>query len=402
LALLFRFSRSQPISEVLLRNSSAYGYISDETLLSLDSMEGLPARPTLKPATPVTAFKAAPRWWAYFPSVAITAISFAVHRLPFAPFRVMSASGARYPVSAAIIAIVAGVLVRNLLPLPRSVVETAKGQARRIIPITIVLTGAGLNLSRIASIGSTAAIIILSCMAVATAAAVWLGRLLGLRGRTTVLIGAGTAICGTSAIVAVAPLIEAEDQDMMLSIGTINILGLAMMFLLPVAGGFLHLREVAFGVWAGTTIHAVPQAVAAGFAYGSSAGTLATLVKLVRVTLLAPFLFVVGFLHTRRSGSGVAIRYSRLVPNFVYGFFALALCNTLGLFPILQFRFGSMPLDDLLTNLGELLLTLSMAAMGLEVNVRFLARTGGTALLTGTAASIILCLTSLLLIRLLL
>jgi uncharacterized membrane protein YadS len=69
---------------------------------------------------------------------------------------------------------------------------------------------------------------------------------------------------------------------------------------------------------------------------------------------------------------------------------------------VLQFRFGSYQLADLLTNLGELLLTLSMAAMGLEVNVRFLAHTGGRAVLTGTLASVILCVTSLLLIRLLL
>jgi uncharacterized membrane protein YadS len=142
--------------------------------------------------------------------------------------------------------------------------------------------------------------------------------------------------------------------------------------------------------------------VAAGFAYSARAGALATLVKLVRVTLLAPFLFVVGFAYARRHGSAVAIQYSRLVPPFVYGFLALSLANTLGLLPVLEFRFGSAPLSELLTNLGELFLTLSMAAMGLEVNVRFLARTGGRAVLTGAAASVILCAASLLLIRLLL
>jgi uncharacterized membrane protein YadS len=164
----------------------------------------------------------------------------------------------------------------------------------------------------------------------------------------------------------------------------------------------MHLRDEAFGVWAGTTIHAVPQVVAAGFAYSARAGALATLVKLVRVTLLAPFLFVVGFLHARRKGSAVAIQYSRLVPPFVYGFVALALCNTFSLFPVLQFHFGAFPLADVLTNLGELLLTLSMAAMGLEVNVRFLASTGGRAVVTGAVASLILCITSLALIRVLL
>jgi uncharacterized integral membrane protein (TIGR00698 family) len=265
-----------------------------------------------------------------------------------------------------------------------------------------VLTGAGLNLLRVASVGSTALLITVICMVVSMTVTIWLARVLGVWHRTGLLIGAGTAICGTSAIVAVAPLIEAEDQDLMLSIGTVNILGLALMFVLPAVGGMLHLRDDAFGVWAGTTIHAVPQVVAAGFAYSAQAGALATLVKLVRVTLLAPFLFIVGFLHARSRGATVAIRYTRLVPPFVYGFVALALCNTLSLFPVLQFRFGTWPLADLLANLGEFLLTLSMAAMGLEVNVRFLAHTGGRAVLTGAAASIVLCLTSLLLIRLLL
>jgi uncharacterized integral membrane protein (TIGR00698 family) len=237
-------------------------------------------------------------------------------------------------------------------------------------------------------------------MAVSMLASIWIGRALGVLHRTRMLIGAGTAICGTSAIVAVAPLIDAEDQDLMLSIGTVNILGLALMFLLPAAGGLLHLSNEAFGVWAGTTIHAVPQVVAAGFAYSASAGALATLVKLVRVTMLAPLLFLIGLLQARRSGSSVAIRYSRLVPPFVYGFLALALCNTLGLFPVLQFRFGNWPLADLLANLGEVLLAVSMAAMGLEVNIRFLAHTGGRAVLTGAAASLVLCVTSLLLIRL--
>ena len=384
-----------------LPQTTYYGYISDEALLSLDSMEGLhhlpPAsKPKALPDVP------APPWWAYIPAVLLTGLAYAIHSLPFPPFRVVSASGARYPVSAAIIAIVAGVLVRNLLPLPAAAVESAKGLARRIIPVTIVLTGAGLNLMRVSTVGSTALLITVVCMGVAMAATVWLVRLLGVCRRTGLLIGAGTAICGTSAIVAVAPLIEAEDQDLMLSIGTVNILGLVLMFLLPALGGLLHLRDDAFGVWAGTTIHAVPQVVAAGFAYSAPAGSLATLVKLVRVTLLAPFLFILGLLHARSRGSAVPVQYAKLVPRFVYGFLALSLLNTLDLFPVLQFRFGSVPFSDLLTSLGELLLTLSMAAMGLEVNVRFLAHTGGKAVLTGTIASAVLVLASLLLIRLLL
>jgi uncharacterized integral membrane protein (TIGR00698 family) len=379
-----------------LRKTESYGYISDEALLSLDSMEGIHQLPRAV-AKPV-AHKSSGAVQGYALTGLVAAISYGVHYLPFPPFRV----GNRYPVSAAIIAIVGGVLVRNVLPLPGSTVDVAKGLARRLIPLTIVLTGAGLNLAQVATVGSTALAITVVCICVSMAATIWLGRLLGVWFRTALLIGAGTAICGTSAIVAVAPLIEAEDQDLMLSIGTVNILGLLLMFVLPAVGGLLHLRDDAFGVWAGTSIHAVPQVVAAGFAYSAKAGGLATLVKLVRVTLLAPFLFILGFAYARRHGSAVSIRYAKLVPPFVYGFLALSLLNTLGLLPVLQFRFGSWSLSELLTSLGELFLTLSMAAMGLEVNVRFLARTGGRAVITGALASVVLCVVSLLLIRLLL
>lgn len=361
----------------------------------MEGIHQLPRPPVSKPRA------ASPPLWAYLPAALVTALAYGLHYLPIPPFRVMQASGARYPVSAAIIAMVAGMLVRNLMPLPKAVLESSLGLARRVIPITIVLTGAGLNLLRAASVGSRSLIITLICMGVSMAATVWLARLLSVPHRTGLLIGAGTAICGTSAIVAVAPLVEADDHDLMLSIGTVNILGLALMFLLPALGAALRLDDAAFGVWAGTTIHAVPQVVAAGFAFSARAGALATLVKLVRVTMLAPFLFALGLFRARQQGA-VAIRYGRLVPPFVYGFGALALCNTMALFPVLQFRFGAYPMSDLLANLGEILLALSMAAMGLEVNVRFLARTGGRAVITGTLASAVLCVTSLLLIKLLL
>jgi uncharacterized integral membrane protein (TIGR00698 family) len=221
--------------------------------------------------------------------------------------------------------------------------------------------------------------------------------------KTAALIGAGTAICGTSAIVAVAPRIEAEAQDMLLSIGTVNILGLLFMFAMPMVGSLLKLSDQSFGVWAGTSIHAVPQVVAAAFSYSQPAGALATLVKLVRVALLAPFMFILGVWYPRRWGSGKAkIHYSRLVPAFVWGFLVLAALNTGHLLPDLQFSFGKYSMSGLLTNLGELLLSISMAAMGLEVNIVQFSKVGGRAILVGSLAGLVLCATSLLLIRVLL
>lgn len=336
----------------------------------------------------------------YALAFAVTALAYLIHYLPFPPFRVTGDSGVRYPLSAAILAMVAGIAIRNLIRLPSSLVESARGMPRRVIPASIVLTGAGLHLAAIASIGFRALVITLVCLTVAMASSIWIGAAVKLFRKTAILIGAGTAICGTSAIVAVAPLIQAEDQDLLLSIGTVNILGLLFMFAMPVLGSLLQLTDQAFGVWTGTSIHAVPQVLAAAFSYSQSAGALATMVKLVRVALLAPFIFVLGMWHARQAGARQAqIHYHRLVPPFVWGFLALAALNTAALLPVLQFRFGAYPASKLLADVSELLLAVSMAAMGLEVNIVQFARVGGRAMLVGTLSGLILLATSLLLIQ---
>ncbi len=393
------------------RAHTHYGSLDAEALASLGSMEGLDVPIVVTRAVPGKSKPARPPIWpGYAAALLIAAAAYLVHYLPFAPFRVAGEFGVRRPVSPAIIAILLGAVARNAFRLPHVILEGCKGIVRKIIPVTIVLTGFSLNLTSIEKVGARALVIILACIGVATGSAYVFGRMLKLWKRTALLIGAGTAICGNSAIVAVAPLIDATDEDLMLSMSTINLLGLPLMFLFPLAGAMLGLGDQTYGVWAGTSIHAVPQVVAAAFAFSPGAGSIATLVKLVRVALLAPFTFVLAVAYARRKRTGgVAVRYSRLVPPFFWGFLAAALMNTLGLIPALEFhpawqasRSFSVSTAGALVDAGSLLLTLAMAAMGLEVNVHFLARAGGRALLTGVVSCLALCAVSLALIRLLL
>ncbi len=363
-----------------------YARLSQEALDSLASMEGLDAMPAIErqrsrraPAFP---------WLGYLAAAVVTAASYAVH-LHYKPL------------SAAILAIVIGALVRNLSIFPAAVLDSCKGLVKRVIPVTIVLTGATLNLADVAK-GLPYLLVIGTAIAVGTFAAIAAGRWLGARRDTALLVGAGTAICGTSAIVAVAPIVGADDDDLLLSVSTINLLGLLVMLTLPAIGGWTHMPVEHFGVWAGSTVHAVPQAVAAGFAFGEKAGAIATVVKLVRVTLLAPFVLVVALVFAKRE-QGVRIQISKLLPTFIYGFAALAVFNTLGLLPELTWNLPGatthIGLAKILAEAGNVLLTLSMAAMGLEVNLRFLIRTGGPALATGFAASVAQCLATWLAIR---
>ena len=378
--------------------------MTPDALNSLDSMEGVYTLPVVKREAKAGPEKAKPPAVSPVPgallTLAIGAAAFGCHYLPFPPFQVQDGAAARPPISAAMIAIVLGIAVRNALDLPLMLVESARPWPRRLIPASIILTGVGLNLGVFYSVGLKALALVVLLILLATAAAIWLGQLVGIRKKTAILLGAGTAICGTSAIVAVAPLIEAGDDDLILSVTSVNLLGLALMFLLPLAGAGMHLSDQAFGLWAGTSIHAVPQVVAAGFAFSQPAGALATLIKLVRVAMLAPFIFWLALWHAKTSGGEkVTVHYSRLVPPFVWGFLGLAALNTAGLIPVVQFRFGSYALLPALTFASEVLIALSMAAMGLEVNLVQFSRVGGKAALVGLLASLVLCGLSLLLIH---
>lgn len=379
--------------------------LSPEALLSLGSMEGvydLPVVEKREPSAPKPVGRAHhyPGWIA---AIAVALFAYAIHYLPFPPFRVEAAAGVRRPVSAAMLAMFAGALAGTLIPLGKRVLEGAKHAARGVIPWAIVLTGATLSFANARAVGLRACLVIVTTMTTAMAVAWVMGKMLGIFPRTSVLIGAGTAICGNSAIVAVAPLIDAEDRDVMLSMGAINVLGLVLMFLSPLMGAWIGFSDAGYGVWAGSTLHAVPQAVAAGFAFSEGAGGMATLVKLVRVALLAPLLVALAFAYARTRKGGVTVHYGRLVPPFLWGFLGLFLLNSLGFLPVLEFARGtSVNLADLLANAGEILLTLAMAAMGLEVNLRIFAKVGGGALVAGAVASACACAISWALIRMLL
>src|SRR6185503_2655506 len=143
------------------------------------SMEGVYSLPVVEKrstAPPVPAVRDSV-WPGYALTALTAAIAFAIHYLPIAPFRVASETGVRRPISAAIIAILAGALIRNLLPVPGSIVEGCKTIVRKAIPLTIVLTGAGLNLALLATVGVKALTITIICIMVATTAAYYCGRL---------------------------------------------------------------------------------------------------------------------------------------------------------------------------------------------------------------------------------
>ncbi len=352
--------------------------LSDDAYLSLGSMEAVEWTPA--PAK-------APSWSEFFPGILLAS------GLAIAAVMASRWMPASLPVGGSVLALVAAILVRNALPLPVSVfAKGCRWIVSKVIPVAIVALGAGLNLAILATDGLRFLGYIVAAVAVSAGLALLLGPMFGVRKLTALLIGAGTGICGSSAILAVAPVVDAEEDDILLSVGAINLVGLLAMFACIGLGAIFPIPAFDFGILTGTTIHAVPTVAAAAFDHSPEAGQTATLVKLGRVAMLVPFVFLVSALWHRKHRDSPAKHpgkgLTRFVPWFVWGFAATALIGTLGLIPEIVFPDGPLLSGDatlsggrLLSSAGKLLLTVAMAAIGLQVGLKSMLQTGARAVM---------------------
>lgn len=339
----------------------------------------------------------------------ITVVALAVNQLSVWPFLLESG---RRPLEPVMLAIILGIVLGNVGLRLQSLQTGIKWVARKALPLGIILLGARLNFLDVLRVGFGGMLMTLVEMGLALVVMIFLARRLGLTSKLATLIGVGTAICGGTAIVATAPVIDADENDVVFSVATVTLLGLVAMALLPLIAGSLGMSQQAFGIWAGLSIHQTPQVIASGFAYGAQAGEVATVVKLARVCLLAPVVFLVGYWYARsqRSATQQKIRYRNLFPLFVFGFLAMALARSLGLLPVMSFQLAESSLlgaRDWHVNVpfaaqkvSEICIVASMAAVGLETRFKALQRTGLKPFMAGLIASVVICVAVLMLIRL--
>ncbi len=328
-------------------------------------------------------------------AIGVTLAAMLLSELPFPPFTV---SGGRHPIEPVMMAIILGMLLSNCWALPKIFGPGIKFSVKKLLPLGIILLGARLDFYQLVHVGFQGLILSVVETVVALALLALLTRLMKLPGKLGTLLGVGTAICGGTAIVATAPVIEAEEKDVVFSVATVTLLGLIAMFTLPVIGHLLDLSAKAFGIWAGLAIHQTPQVVAAGFAYSPAgqpyspeAGETATIVKLARVCLLAPVVFLIGVVYARQrvkqtgSSEKKKISYLRLFPMFVIGFLAMALLKTLGFLPDLAVHVTKGAMQGANQNvsvagwseqISKIFITISMAGVGLETKFSAMRQTG--------------------------
>jgi uncharacterized integral membrane protein (TIGR00698 family) len=282
-----------------------------------------------------------------------------------------------------------------------------KFSAKILLEIAVVLLGASVSISTVLALGPILILGIAGVVVAAIASSYGICRALGLPQRMAILVACGNSICGNSAIAAVAPIIGADGDDIASSIAFTAVLGVLVVLGLPFLVPILKLSLTQYGVLAGLTVYAVPQVLAATLPIGALSNQVGTVIKLVRVLMLGPVVLVLSLLTGRLRGEtdekgphvtagdrpkrGAPALYE-LVPWFIVGFLLVAAMRSLGLIPT--------GLAPPLVATASILTTISMAALGLGVDVRVVAMAGARVTAAVTCSLVVLGVISFLLIRL--
>jgi uncharacterized integral membrane protein (TIGR00698 family) len=299
-------------------------------------------------------------------------------------------------VEAIVIAILLGTAIRTIWePGARWHVGIAFS-AKQVLEVAVALLGASITFAAIAASGLVLLSAIVATVVLAIAVSYGISRSLGLSTRLSILIACGNSICGNSAIAAVAPVIGASSDDVASSISFTAVLGVVVVLGLPLLIPLFVLSETQYGILAGMTVYAVPQVLAATVPVGLVSAQVGTLVKLVRVMTLGPVVACIAvFARSCRTDQPASVPENnsvfKAVPWFIVAFFALAALRSLSLIP-----------DSAISQLqkaASILTVLSMAALGLGVDLRVIGQVGGRVTAAVTLSLSFLLIVSLCLIR---
>ena len=304
------------------------------------------------------------------------------------------------------VALALGLAVGSVAPVRAVLVDGAGLAARYALRVGITLLGARLTVRQLIQTGGASVLAIAVIVTVALLLGTWLARRYGVRPPLSALITVGMAICGNSAILALAPIVRAPHRETAYAVSTITLFGLIAVLVLPVLGATLGLSDTVFGTWAGLAVNDTAQVVATGYAFSPPAGDIATVVKLTRNLAILPVLLGATWLAVRAaattaegadptgapgaaSNAGSPLRLvARAVPWFVIGFVVFAGLRSAGLLD------GALPtggtLADLCSTAATLLILVALAGVGISTDIRAMLGVGARPFLLGASIWVVI------------
>ena len=283
-------------------------------------------------------------------------------------------------ISPLVAALVLGVLIGNIISIPKVFVSGQKFAAKKVLRFGIVLLGTQLALKQVVDLGDRELIVVVGVVALTFLGTLWLGPRLGVSKSLSLLIATGFSICGASAVAAMEGVVEADEEEVTYAIALVTLCGSLAIVLLPLLRNLIGLSDPQlFGSWVGASVHDVAQVIATSSTGGDPAVQAATVVKLSRVVLLAPLVACVS-IWVRRSSSGLVAKAKKadktrvsVVPLFVIGFLVMIAVRTTGIIP-----------ENLLSKIKtieQVCLASALVGLGSDVRIAKLIKVGGRPLL---------------------
>jgi len=302
-------------------------------------------------------------------------------------------------ISPLVAALVLGVLIGNIISVPKTLIPGQKFAAKKVLRFGIVLLGSQLALKQVVDLGGRELIVVVGVVALTFLGTLWLGPRIGVSKSLSLLIATGFSICGASAVAAMDGVVEADEEEVTYAIALVTLCGSLAIVLLPLLRNILGLSDPQlFGSWVGASVHDVAQVIATSSTGGDSAVQSATVVKLSRVVLLAPLVACVS-IWVHRSSSGLVAKTKKtdkkqvsVVPLFVVGFLVMIAVRTTGVIP-----------DNWLTRLKtieQVCLASALVGLASDVRVSRLLKVGGRPLLLALISWFGIAVVSLLGVRL--
>ena len=247
-------------------------------------------------------------------------------------------------IGSAVIAMFIGMVLNYFLRNTKVFASGLKFTSKKILKFAIILLGLSLNITTILNVGKMSLTVMIFTLLTCFGGGYFIGKALGLNWKLSNLISAGTGICGGSAIAAIAPTIDADDNDVAYAMSATFLFDMAMIVLFPIMGQAMGMTDQAFGIWAGTAVNDTSSVVATGYAFSEGAGDFATMVKLTRTLAIIPTVITFAFVQLRlkrkealansQNGSELKANFSitKIFPWFILGFLAMSIVASI--FPI--------------------------------------------------------------------
>ncbi len=303
-------------------------------------------------------------------------------------------------IGSAVIAMFIGMIFNRFLQSTDIFSTGIKFTSKKILKFAIILLGLSLNITTVLQVGKMSLTVMIFTLLTCFGGGYFIGRALKLNWKLSSLISAGTGICGGSAIAAIAPTIDADDNDVAYAMSATFLFDMAMIILFPIMGRALGMTDEAFGIWAGTAVNDTSSVVATGYAFSEGAGDFATMVKLTRTLSIIPTVIVFAFIQLRlkkkeamansQSGEELKANFSikKIFPWFILGFLAMSVVASVFTVPA-EIVSGT-------KTVSKFLMVSALAAIGLNTSFSKLRKSGIRPMIHGFIISALVVIVALL------